>query len=339
MVILVAAILFMAFYFETQDQMNSSTISTTMTTSTISTSSSTVPQQCTPTTCGTFGSSLGLIVPMYVNPSTPQFTSYSQEIIQLKDEYQNVPVAVIINPDSGVGVYSSAVATEVAAMQAVGIYVVGYDWTDYCQMNVPFVAGGNPYTTLADIENNMTDYAAWYHVNGVFFDGMQSGLTDGGACSGFYSSISAYAHTVGMQYTFGNPGAGTTSQYVGSVTSIFVYEGGYAPSITQFTETCTTPPGGVQTCTPNWMLNYPKSNFGYIGFNQASISLSYIQTVSQYVEWMYMTNDSGCSWDGSVPVYTSAGAYNGCASGPENPYSTLPSYLATEMQDLATVAG
>ena len=162
------------------------------------------------------------------------------------------------------------------------ILVLGYDWSNYGVIG----GGGDYYTSTADIENNMTDYTNWYHVNGTFFDGMaytSSYESD-------YQTWVSFASGLGQTYTMGNPGADTLAGYVGITNSINIYENPSLPSISFL--------GG-------WHADYAKSNFALIAYSVSSTpSQSYIDSATQYVGYLYVS-DQGDGYQ-TLPSYMSA---------------------------------
>ena len=113
MSILIVAILALAFYAVTSptvhNQSTSSTASTATTQTTTSTATSTTV--CSGALCGAYGTATGIIIPLYQGVNSPNLVSFVSQLITLRGQFPSVPMAVIINPSSGVGTYSATMAT------------------------------------------------------------------------------------------------------------------------------------------------------------------------------------------------------------------------------------
>jgi hypothetical protein len=116
----------------------------------------------------------------------------------------------------------------------------------------------------------------------------------------YYSSLSSYAHSLGFSWTVGNPGAPVPASYIGTMNTLNIYENAGLPSLSRLASSTDS---------------YPASNFAFEAYSVSSISQSYIASAESYDSWMYITN----------------GVY-------PNPYTILPSYLATFMTDLGDSA-
>lgn len=161
---------------------------------------------------GASADSAGVIVPLYMAPGI-----YWQQVINEKNAYPDVPVLAVIDPNSGVGTYQPSYVPWVKDFQAAGIVVLGYDPTSY---------GVTPPST---VESNMSDYKAWYNVNGIMFDNMNST----GATAQYYKTLESYAQSEGFTMTVGNPGTKVqSSNLYGIFNAIIIYENGPMPSTT-----------------------------------------------------------------------------------------------------------
>lgn len=223
-------------------------------------------------------SSTGLMVPLYMDPG-----SYWTQLIQVKNAHPSVPIVAIANPNDGPGsAKDSTYVTGIQQLQAAGIVVVGYVHTLY---------GSRSTATL---ETQMNEWQNWYHVTGIFFDEMAN--TPG--YENYYSNLSNYASSHGMGFTIGNPGTDTIASYIGTMSNLCIYEDVGLPSMSAL--------GG-------WHTSYPKSDFCMIAIGVGLPSQSYVTSASNYVGYIYATNDN-------LP----------------NPYDTLPSYLGSLAADLDT---
>ena len=220
----------------------------------------------------------GLVVPLYVDPG-----SLWTQLIQVKNAHPSVPIVAVVNPNNGPGSSSdSSYVSGIQQLQAAGITVVGYVHTSY---------GSRSTSTL---ESEMNEWKNWYHVTGILFDEMAN--TNG--YQTYYSNLSNYAKSLGMSFTIGNPGTDTLPSYIGTVDNLCIYEDVGLPSL---------------SVLEGWHTSYAKSNFCMVAIGVGLPSQSYITSVSNYVSYVYMTNDN-------LP----------------NPYDTLPSYLGNLVAELDT---
>ncbi|HJW19489.1 MAG TPA: fibronectin type III domain-containing protein, partial [Candidatus Nitrosotalea sp.] len=114
----------------------------------------------------------------------------------------------------------------------------------------------------------------------------------------FYSTVSHYAKSLGYTMTVGNPGTDTLSSYIGTVDNLMIYENPGLPAL---------------SALEGWHTSYDKSNFSMIAFGVSSISTSFLASASNYVGYIYLTNDN-------LP----------------NPYDSIPSYFGSLVADLDT---
>ncbi len=217
----------------------------------------------------------GIIIPLYTYPG-----STWSAITTAKTTYPLVPITAVINPNSGPGMSSDPnYVSGIKSMQGAGVVVLGYIWTNYGKI------------TIQRAENQIRNYWNWYHINGIFFDGM----SNVNGWQHYYSTLTSFAKSLGMSITFGNPGTSTIAGYVGTVNSICVYENPGDPST-----------AAVQSAA--FGGTYSKSNFGIIAYGSNLPDPAYLTAVSPYVGWVYFS-------DMSLP----------------NPYGPLPSYFMGEM--------
>jgi hypothetical protein len=201
----------------------------------------------------------GTIVPLYSYPTS----SYWPAIISAKNSNPSVPVIAVVNPDSGPGPsVDSNYTTGIANLQAAGITVIGYVFTNY--------GGRDQGTVEADINSWKSFYPT---INGIFFDEMAN--DDNATHVSYYQGLSSYAGSQGFTYTVGNPGADTLPEYVGTVNTILVYES-----------------AGVPSSLPSWYSNYPASNFGVIPYDVPSVNTSFINSAKATIGYIYMTDDN-----------------------------------------------
>ena len=230
---------------------------TTRTTSSSTTYTHTVTTTGSTTTVTTVAgpSKLGIVVPMYMDPG-----SYWTQLEQAKLAYPSVPVIAIINPDNGPGPSSeSSYVSGIKTMQADGIIVLGYVDTQYAGLS------------KSQAENQVSDYYSWYKVNGMFFDEMQNSPGD----ESYYTTLSQYTYGLGMTYTMGNPGTATSSSYIGTVNNMMIYENNGLPSASTINQ---------------YSFGGPPSGYSMIASDVSLPSQSYINSVSNYVSYVWFTS-------------------------------------------------
>jgi hypothetical protein len=221
-------------------------------------------------------SASGVIIPLYSYPG-----SSWNAIIQQKVAYPSVPITVIVNPSSGPGASKDPnYATWINNLRSAGVNVLGYVYTSYGARSASSV--------VADINA----YKAWYGVNGIFLDEMSNVAGH----ESYYSALTSYAHSLGLNTVVGNPGAAVPSSYIGAVDVIVIYENAGIPSASAL---------GSST------MGLSKSGFATMSYGVSSLTTSSVSAVAAYVGYVFITDES-------MP----------------NPYSALPSYLAKLVSDL-----
>jgi hypothetical protein len=224
-------------------------------------------------------SSTGMIVPLYTYPTDGTWAA----LILAKTWFPNVPIIAVVNPASGPGgSVSSDYTTGIRDLQAAGISVLGYVATSY---------GSRPVTS---VEQDVNSYSSWYHVNGTMLDEMAAapGHED------YYQTLDAYAKSLGMTYTVGNPGQRITASYVGILDTLIIYEDGGLPDA-------------------SWISSFPhgyaRGNFAVVSYGVDSLrQWSTVARISNSASYIYFTS-------GTLP----------------NPYKSLPLYLIEEVYFLS----
>jgi hypothetical protein len=225
-------------------------------------------------------STTGIMIPLYTYPGGTW-----TNVISVQEANPGVPVVAIINPDSGPGAGSDPnYVSGILSLQAAGVTVIGYVPTGYGS------------TSISAVEAMVNDYKSWYPVTGIFFDEMSNVA----GYEGYYSTLNAYAQSLGFTYTVGNPGADTIPAYIGTVDTIVIYENQGLPSISNL---------------EGWHSGYAKDNFAMMAYGVQSVNGSYPSAASPHVGYIYITN-------AQLP----------------NPYDALPPYLAAVASALQTAA-
>jgi hypothetical protein len=236
----------------------------------------------------------GLIVPLY-SYLGPTWT----QIIQIHKDFPNVPILAAINPSNGPGAFLDRnFLAGVQSLQNAGIGVLGYTTTGYGNKN------------LSALEATSSQYWSWYHVDGMIYDQMPNWDynspngswyyhgPDGTYLPQYFSSLTSYDKSLGMTLTVGNPGADVPPSFIGTVDTIVIYESPGAPNL---------------SFLDGWHTSYPKSNFAIIAYAVSPYSQAYVQSASQYLGYIFLTD----------------GIYIG----------DLPSYLNTTLTTLSAIDG
>ena len=209
----------------------------------------------------------GIIIPLYTYPGSTWDT-----VTNVKLAHPSVPIIAIVNPSNGPGSSKDAnYASGIAKLRSAGVQVIGYVSTGYTSR------------PLSTVEADINSWSSWYPgLNGIFFD--EQSNTAGG--ESYYSQASSYAHSKGLAFTVGNPGANTIPTYLSTVNLVLIYESPGVPNL-----------GGYSSWT-----GYDKSKLGMIPFGVGSFPSSWTQNAEQVVGWIYVTNDNLPNpWDSVTP--------------------------------------
>lgn len=206
----------------------------------------------------------GILIPYYIYPTATEL----DKLLAPFKSITNVPLIVILNPNSGVGsskdlTYVNAVIT----IKNANAQPVGYISTRYA--NRP----------ISEVEAEIDKYISWYNVSGIFFD-------EEGSNANYYTQLTTYAKQKGIKITIANPGTFVPPQTFSVAADITVIgEDSKYPDITSISP---------------WS-SYPKSKSAILVYNQASLTL--LTTYAKIVGWIYITNDNLPNpWD-TIPTY------------------------------------
>jgi Spherulation-specific family 4 len=210
----------------------------------------------------------GVLVPMYVYPADVHKNVAYNRLMNLKRQYETVPMWVILNPASGPGKAVDANYTKaIDRLIGAGCVVLGYVTTSY---------GKRPQ---ADVRNDIDLWLKMYpRIQGVFFDEMIYEDTDAG--SNYQAALTRYAHDAGCWPTVANPGAETPGRYfaAGAAEVIVVHEGDAWPNEVRLKGDYF---GGYS--------DYPPFSRGVLVHSQAKLDKTALQMVRKYARWVYVT--------------------------------------------------
>ncbi|HEY6588321.1 MAG TPA: spherulation-specific family 4 protein [Nitrososphaeraceae archaeon] len=200
--------------------------------------------------------STGIMVALYFDP---QFLLWDS-LIDLKNQYPNVNVLAVINPNNGPGNFKDTTYyTEVLKLQSARITVLGYTFTNYGQRDIDLI--------FQDINK----YTLWYNVDGIFFDevanfGQEENL----------KTLDDYANAKGASITMGNPGTDIPPSYIGIMDNYVIYENKGLPDLNSIEERYS---------------ELDKQHFSLTSYGVMDFDSNYITALSEFVQYMYVTND------------------------------------------------
>jgi hypothetical protein len=236
----------------------------------------------TPTPSAT--TSIGLLVPAYFDPTVDQ-----ADWNTLISAAGMAPLMAVMNPDNGPGASQNpAYMSNVNAINAAGGKVIGYVHTSY---------GTRP---LADVEQDVATYLAWYPVQGFFVDEMAS--SDSAANLSDYGQLAAYIRAQAPAAKIvANPG-GTFGEGFPSnhVADVFIDEEDLQNNTNA-------------TAQASWVSAFPASMFAEIAIQSSADQAE--------VGWLVSTRHVGWVYTTSLPL-------------DPNPYQTLPGDFIAEIASL-----
>lgn len=215
----------------------------------------------------------GALVPLYTYPTDPTWG----RVLAARQANPLVPVLAIANPASGAGnARNPDYVSGIDRLQQGGVAVLGYVDTAY----------GRRRPRQARLE--IYRYWSWYRVAGIFFDQMAN--TSGK--EGYYADLSAYAASLGMATTVGNPGTQTRESYLRSVDVLVLHDSAALPD--------------TAALCGDWHSRYPRERFATLSYGVASLDAAAISRVSGCAGFVHVTNDSLPNpWDSLPPYFES----------------------------------
>ena len=210
----------------------------------------------------------GVLVPMYVYPENIHKNPTYNRLMDLKRQYETVPIWVIINPASGPGEkVDASYAKAIDRLCGAGCVTLGYVATGY---------GKRPDAAVRkDIDQWLKLYP---RIQGIFFDEMIYEDTDAGIKH--QAALNRYAHDAGCWPTVGNPGADTPGRYFAANAAdvIIVHEGNAWPKEERLKGDYF---GGDS--------DYPPFTRGLLLHSQTKLDRAALQMARKYVRWVYVT--------------------------------------------------
>jgi hypothetical protein len=229
----------------------------------------------------------GVFVALYMYPGSTGSVHW-QKVIDEKTKHPSVPIVVAFNPSSGPGnAKDGNIASWVNKLKSAGIIAIGYTYDDY---------GTRP---LSSLKADADKYKNWYNADGLFIDE----FTNKVGFEKHYGDLTAYAKSIGMKLTMGNPGTDVPPSYIGKVDVINTSEGrGYIP----LTDPNLIGAGWVSGGYSGWHEDHDKRNFVVIRYDTDWLDSTFVTGASDKVGLMYITNgdDSNARWF-HVPPYFS----------------------------------
>jgi hypothetical protein len=208
-----------------------------------------------------------------------------------------IPIEAIMNPASGPGTEANPdYQVAVGQLHAAGGKVIGYVPTGYGSRAADEI--------LADV----SDYVAWYDVDGIFLDemGNQSGPLD---YVELYASIKDLAEEAGIAlHVVGNTGEpfADAEALIAAADTLVIFEGPNVNSDPNGPSFDSYPNKGPYTGLTSWWLAYDSSriaNLIYDAETAYAMLISTIKSVGFKAGYVYITDDQLPNpWD-TLPAY------------------------------------
>lgn len=206
-------------------------------------------------------SKTGLDMPFYSS-------AMSSAGIAAAQAHPNLPMTFTINPASGPGTtFRSDIQLSINQANTAGKLALAYIATHW----------GDGTKSIAAIKAEIDKYVSLYTgLKGVFWD--ECGNT--AAVLPFYTEITNYARTRGLNIVHANPGTAVDEQYVALFDIITISE----QNNVLLDET---------TLKARTFANkYPKSKFSFLSYNVASLNAAWVTMAAKYVGSLYLTDDN-----------------------------------------------
>lgn len=231
---------------------------------------------------------VGLLVPAYFYPGTD-----STDWNRLSIAATQVPVMAVMNPNSGPGkAPDSNYTAAITSFDAAGGSTLGYIHTSY------------GYRSLAAVEKEVSEYFAWYPIDGIFIDEMASTATP--KALKYYKAVKDYIRSVyPAAIIVANPGTSFDQAFATTkVADIFVDEEDTETNVNATTQSA-------------WEQGQPATLFAEIAVQSSDDAQEATFLASRHLAW----------------VYSTALALN------PDPYAALPADFEQEVAALVSVNG
>lgn len=205
-------------------------------------------------------SSTGILIPLYVYPKD---SNSWQPIIDTKTRHPNLTIIAIINPNNGPGQFlDKNYEEQINRLKELDIKMIGYVSTQWA------------FKPISEVKQEIDTWKHLYpQMEGIFFDEMSTLPQN----VHYYSELGMYAKsTESFDFTVGNPGVDTISDYIGTVDNLVIHENSFLPSLPSLND---------------WHALYDKSNFSYLVHSKPTIDIQYIKSSSNHVSLLYVTDD------------------------------------------------
>lgn len=210
----------------------------------------------------------GIIIPLYFDSNTSW-----NEVINLRKEFSNIPMIVIINRDNGSGNnYSATYSYWVKQFESSNIEVVGYIFTSY---------GGRP---VESVIKQALDYKEWYAVKGIFLDE----VSDNSSSSTYYKDLVDVIRDVGISFIIGNPGTLVSYSIASCFNLTVMYEDAGIPNMSTLSQ--------IESVVP-------KSNLAEISYNVSNLPINWLENEKENFSYLYITNLGSQNPYYSLPSY------------------------------------
>ncbi len=205
---------------------------------------------------------------MYVYPKNIHTNPDYNRLMDVKRQYETVPMWVILNPASGPGEqFDANYAKAIDRLRGAGCVVLGYVTTSYGKR------------TEAQVRKDIDQWLKSYpQIQGIFFDEM--GYEDTEAAATYQVALNRYAHDAGCWPTVANPGAETPGRYfaAGAADVIVVHEGDAWPKEDRLKGDYF---GGYS--------DHPPFTRGVLLHSLPKLDKPSLRMVRKYVRWVYVT--------------------------------------------------
>jgi hypothetical protein len=211
----------------------------------------------------------GVLVPLYVYPANVHKNAVYKRLMDLKRQYETVPIWVVLNPASGPGKKVDGNYTKaIDRLLGAACVVLGYVSTRYGKRS------------QADVRKDIDRWLKMYpRIQGIFFDEMIYEDTDAGIRHQL--ALNRYAHDAGCWPTVANPGADTPGRYFAADAAdvIVIHEAAAWPKEKRLKGDYF---GGY--------ADYPPFTRAVLVHSQEKLDRAALRMVRKYARWVYVTD-------------------------------------------------